>query len=60
MKKRSFHKDDVNVTFRLKYEGEWKNGEWNGNGKLTLNFGDVHEGEFVDNVAQGDSTNYLT
>ena len=43
----------MHFTFRLKYEGDWDNGDFNGSGKLTLLSGDVHEGQFVKNIVKG-------
>jgi hypothetical protein len=42
------------------YEGEWKDGEMNGKGKLTFSNGDIYEGEFVRGEREGIGTYYYT
>lgn len=36
------------------YEGEWKQGRWNGIGKHSKPNGDVYEGQFIDNLYHGE------
>eukprot|EP00980_Cylindrotheca_fusiformis_P019057 scaffold6428_cov103-Cylindrotheca_fusiformis.AAC.3 len=36
------------------YEGEWKQGRWNGIGKHSKPNGDVYEGQFLDNLYHGE------
>jgi hypothetical protein len=38
------------------YEGEWKRGQWDGNGKLVNGNGDIYEGEFLDDQRHGQGT----
>jgi len=38
------------------YEGEWKEGDRDGKGTLTLNDGSFYEGEWKDNFMQGQGT----
>jgi len=36
-----------------RYEGDFKHGKFNGNGRFIHANGDMYEGEFVDNMAGG-------
>jgi len=36
-----------------KYEGQWKNGKYNGFGIMTKNNGFIYEGEFKNNLSHG-------
>lgn len=39
-----------------KYEGQWKNGKWEGNGKTTWKDGATHEGQWMAGKANGNGT----
>jgi hypothetical protein len=41
------------IVVRLKYDGQWVQGQWNGSGVLTCTSGDVYEGQFVKNALEG-------
>lgn len=43
-------------SYRVSYEGNWKDDNWNGYGQLILSFGDRYVGQFVDNEAEGKGT----